>query len=507
MKYFIDVQDASQITPEFFLENCLKRNVPCIFRNLLLPSSTSPMPLLNVEVISEALSVVERVCLNVAVEDDENNNEDGDDGLEQFLLKHHHHYKFGQSSSSSSTSNNTFVILPDKLTEIRRRIRESQVTVEVSFREYRTMALKEFCAAQKGLFRFNRDEETNSSSNNNDKKDCSSSSSWYLKDWHFLEWFQHEILQLPKPSTSSSDFYYQLPNFMAAFGAQDDILQRFQRSTDDAKEQKIGQEEEEEEENVFKNRTRLPTRFGTGQEYKFVYAGGKGSATLPHFDVCATYSWSLNLSGQKVWKFSANEQFNERLLEKFFFVGGSDAVRRKQNATDKGQFDSMEDLCLLAIINSDDNDDDCASSSSSSTTTVIQNPGDIIFVPSCFVHEVRNITPCVSINHNWYAFPHSLSFIHRLVSCEVETTLKMIGEETVNILKRDKEEWRLLFNLTQQGGTNWCLNVVKRLLIFAIREEEQIIVETKDEKTKSNLETLSESLKKVEEIERRLLSV
>ena len=40
--------------------------------------------------------------------------------------------------------------------------------------------------------------------------------------------------------------------------------------------------------------------------------------------------------------------------------------------------------------------------SASSAPIVVEQPGDsALFVPSCWYHQVRNETDCVSVNHNW----------------------------------------------------------------------------------------------------------
>ena len=33
---------------------------------------------------------------------------------------------------------------------------------------------------------------------------------------------------------------------------------------------------------------------------------------------------------------------------------------------------------------------------------LVQQPGDIIFIPSGYYHEVYNLDECLSINHNWF---------------------------------------------------------------------------------------------------------
>jgi hypothetical protein len=77
-------------------------------------------------------------------------------------------------------------------------------------------------------------------------------------------------------------------------------------------------------------------------DFRFVYMGGDGTSTPLHMDVLGTYSWSANICGQKRWRFSKPY--------------------------------SIE---------------------------FIQEPGDILFVPSEWYHDVTNIGYTISINHNW----------------------------------------------------------------------------------------------------------
>jgi hypothetical protein len=78
-------------------------------------------------------------------------------------------------------------------------------------------------------------------------------------------------------------------------------------------------------------------------DFRFVYMGGDGTNTPLHMDVLGTYSWSANICGQKRWHFSKPY--------------------------------SIE---------------------------FIQEPGDILFVPSEWYHHVINIGYTISINHNWF---------------------------------------------------------------------------------------------------------
>ena len=78
-------------------------------------------------------------------------------------------------------------------------------------------------------------------------------------------------------------------------------------------------------------------------DFRFVYMGGDGTTTPLHMDVLGTYSWSANICGQKRWCFTKPY-----------------------------------------------------------TIEFIQEPGDILFVPSEWYHHVTNIGYTISINHNWF---------------------------------------------------------------------------------------------------------
>ena len=78
-------------------------------------------------------------------------------------------------------------------------------------------------------------------------------------------------------------------------------------------------------------------------DFRFVYMGGNGTHTPLHMDVLGTYSWSANICGQKRWHFSAPH--------------------------------SIE---------------------------LIQEAGEVLFVPSEWHHHVTNIGHTISINHNWF---------------------------------------------------------------------------------------------------------
>ena len=78
-------------------------------------------------------------------------------------------------------------------------------------------------------------------------------------------------------------------------------------------------------------------------DFRFVYMGGNGTHTPLHMDVLGTYSWSANICGQKRWHFTQPHSID-----------------------------------------------------------LLQEAGEVLFVPSEWHHHVTNIGHTISINHNWF---------------------------------------------------------------------------------------------------------
>ncbi|BFZ21753.1 hypothetical protein BsWGS_24792 [Bradybaena similaris] len=119
---------------------------------------------------------------------------------------------------------------------------------------------------------------------------------------------------------------------------------------------------------------------GKGQtdDYRFVYMGPAGSWTPFHADVLHSYSWSTNICGKKKW---------------IFFPPGAE----------KGLKDKRGHL-VFDLRSADLQDPQKypeGSSAVDAAITMIQNPGEVIFVPSGWHHEVFNLEDTISINHNW----------------------------------------------------------------------------------------------------------
>jgi hypothetical protein len=97
-----------------------------------------------------------------------------------------------------------------------------------------------------------------------------------------------------------------------------------------------------------------------GGEYMFVYWGCKGSSTSLHSDVLNSFSWSFNVIGKKLWTFYPMEDYSK-----------------------------------------DETDDLSEDETNVKTAKIIQETGDMIYVPSGWRHEVINLEETISVNHNW----------------------------------------------------------------------------------------------------------
>ncbi|GIY00346.1 2-oxoglutarate and iron-dependent oxygenase JMJD4 [Caerostris darwini] len=105
-------------------------------------------------------------------------------------------------------------------------------------------------------------------------------------------------------------------------------------------------------------------------DYKFVYMGPKNTWTPLHADVYGSYSWSTNIGGRKRWV--------------LFPPGEEEFLKDKQK--NLPYFLTDDDLIKCNV----------------SFFDIIQEAGEIIFVPSGWYHQVWNIEDTISINHNWF---------------------------------------------------------------------------------------------------------
>uniref|UniRef100_A0AAF5I255 Jumonji domain-containing protein 4 n=1 Tax=Strongyloides stercoralis TaxID=6248 RepID=A0AAF5I255_STRER len=108
-----------------------------------------------------------------------------------------------------------------------------------------------------------------------------------------------------------------------------------------------------------------------GDDYRFLYLGTKGTWTGFHCDVMGSFSWSANVVGKKVWYFVpiGNEKYFLKDGCKDIYI--NDIRERKDLWKESGVFE------------------------------VVQNCGEVIFVPSGMWHQVHNMDLTLSLNHNF----------------------------------------------------------------------------------------------------------
>ena len=241
-------------------------------------------------------------------------------------------------------------------------------------------------------------------------------SNLYLKDWHLAR----ELSMLDDESMSSAvDRLYTVPPYFSNDWLNDYCLRPRAGSTgDDADE--------------FGNAT---------SDYRFAYIGPEGSQTLNHYDVFGSYSWSLNVAGLKLWIFPthlSNEQLRLR-----FPPGRDDARPVDLRVTTEYEL-----------------------------VSVVQRPGDAVFVPSHYYHQVHNIEGevllgcafplVVSVNHNWIN-EHCIAISTAILCREAQAFQEMVGEEAKLALS---EDWPVLVNKSLMSSGSWDLSVMTKFLKF-----------------------------------------
>jgi hypothetical protein len=111
-------------------------------------------------------------------------------------------------------------------------------------------------------------------------------------------------------------------------------------------------------------------------DYRFVYVGPAGSSTPLHSDVLHSYSWSASVSGTKEWLLFPPHQTH--LLRDA--RGGLPADAAAERCAPSGAFPRIGEATPVRLT---------------------QLPGEALFVPSGWHHQVVNATDALSINHNW----------------------------------------------------------------------------------------------------------
>ena len=124
--------------------------------------------------------------------------------------------------------------------------------------------------------------------------------------------------------------------------------------------------------------TTTTTTTAPRDDYRFLYLGPAGSTTPLHADVLGSASWSASVAGVKRWRLLP-PNLTPSLFDRFGLTLAPD-------------FDVPPDDPRFPGV---------AAVAAPAATQVDQPPGSAIFIPPGWHHTVTNLTPTLSINHNW----------------------------------------------------------------------------------------------------------
>ncbi len=115
----------------------------------------------------------------------------------------------------------------------------------------------------------------------------------------------------------------------------------------------------------------------SSNDYRFCYLGCKGTWTPVHHDVMYSFSWSANVVGRKLWRL-----FPPVETPKLYHRRCRDQLVADSR---DGEYDPADYPNVAGAVHVD----------------VVQRPGEVMFVPSGWHHQVHNLDDCISVNHNW----------------------------------------------------------------------------------------------------------
>lgn len=188
-------------------------------------------------------------------------------------------------------------------------------------------------------------------------------------------------------------------------------------------------------------------------DYRFAYVGAPSTWTVLHHDVFGTYSWSLNVCGEKLW-FFPDAAGNRFLLDTL--VRG---------------LPTPPDIRVLTGV---------------TYLTCLQRPGDLVFVPSRYYHQVHNTSGrsftfqpsgahepaatmdlIISVNHNW-CNQFCIESMVNIFLDDVGTVQRLVDAADLAIIlgPDDREAWCDHVDMMLQGGSNWSFGSMLSFLEY-----------------------------------------
>nr|ODN86252.1 hypothetical protein L203_04370 [Cryptococcus depauperatus CBS 7841] len=162
-------------------------------------------------------------------------------------------------------------------------------------------------------------------------------------------------------------------------------------------------------------------------DFRFAYLGPPMTYTPLHQDVYGSYSWSANVVGKKIWW--------------IFPPGRLDRARDKEG-------NLVFDVRTIP--------------DEGGGIKVLQEEGEIMFIPSGWHHQVLNISFCFSINHNFFSSPTLPRIYQNLLErqAEIEESISDVREmiiERLGVQGQWEEEWieEVQKLLKMDAGWDW----------------------------------------------------
>ncbi len=172
------------------------------------------------------------------------------------------------------------------------------------------------------------------------------------------------------------------------------------------------------------------TKF-TDDDYRFLYIGGDGTRTALHRDVVSSHSWSSSFAGIKEWILIPPDH-----APALFDRSGEVPDHLFDSETPISRYPNIEQARDNAVI-------------------VYQQPGETIFVPSGWFHEVKNIGPTLSINHNWCNLS-SLNSMYERLREELHLSRMAVIDLLQDGVTDERTFAEIVQNLCQQNsGWSW----------------------------------------------------
>ncbi|EYC01867.1 hypothetical protein Y032_0104g3645 [Ancylostoma ceylanicum] len=172
-------------------------------------------------------------------------------------------------------------------------------------------------------------------------------------------------------------------------------------------------------------------------DYRFVYFGVKDTWTKFHSDVMSSHSWSANICGRKLW---------------YFVPVGNENVFMQKNGQLPEDIRPYRDLWEKADV-----------------MTLIQNPGEIVFVPTNWYHQVHNLEVAISINHNSLN-ASNIQLIYEFLCRHLLEVQKEIGH-LANLFSKQEMKEQEQFVLGADARMN--MPRLRRLLQMVIADRSQ----------------------------------